>query len=582
MNHSKLTLEQIAAFDLNKQYQLFRQFNPQKTHDFNKFKQQPLISVVVPIYNASSQWLNLTIKSVVNQSYPHWQLILQDDGSYAQSTKECLKHWQDKDPRILINYSESNQGVGSALNQAIGCSNGSFIALLEHMDRLDENALWFCVNSLNQKQSTGVLYTDEDEIDASGNHLNPYLKPEFNLDALLSFNYIKNLCVIRKSLGDKVKWFRSGFDGAHTYDLLLRLLSFNPQIERIPQVLYHKMKFSSPSAKLSNKDYQDITIKAALQDYIFHNGLHATVQQGLFDFSFHIKRQVHENQTVSIIIPFKDQFSLLKNCMDSLLAITSHRHYEVLLINNQSSDSDVLEYAKQLTCDFKHVLLFDFDESFNFSRLNNIAAKKASGEFLLFLNNDTKIIHHDWLQEMVSHIQREKVGAVGAKLLYADDTIQHSGMVASSKSVMHLGRNEKDGAVGYFQRANYVQNVSVCTGACLMVKKSLFFEVDGFDEALFPITFNDVDLCLKIRKAGYLIVYTPFAKLYHYESKSRGSDAEPEKLKRYLVEQQRYRHKWADFFENGDPYYHPNFVHVFEVVCFNVNLEEYTLRDTAI
>lgn len=573
MNQTKYTQEEIASFDLNRQYQLFRQLNSSQNINLVEHVDKPLITVVVPVYNASSHWLNLTIESVLNQSYPHWQLILQDDGSSKQSTLECLGQWQDKDHRIGVNYSESNRGVALALNEAIEGSGGKYIAILEHNDVLEVNALWYCVDYINKNKHVGFLYSDEDEIDESGSHITPNLKPEFNLDALLSFNYIKNLCVIRKSLGDKVTWFRNGFDGAHTYDLLLRLLPYNPSIKHVPRVLYHKRKLNDFPVKLSNKDYQEITVKSALEDYIYSNNIDATVGEGLFDCSFHIKRRINKIQTVSIIIPFKDKIALLKDCMDSLLATTSYKDYEVLLINNQSSDSDVMEYAKQLTRDFSHVRLFDFDEVFNFSRLNNFAAKKASGEFLLFLNNDIKIIHHGWLEEMVSHIQREEVGAVGAKLLYDDDTIQHSGMVASSKSVMHLGRNEKDGAVGYFQRANYVRNVSVCTGACLMVKKALFFELNGFDEVLFPITFNDVDLCLKIRKAGYLIVYTPFAKLYHYESKSRGSDAEPEKLKRYLAEQQRYQHKWAGFFENGDPYYHPNFVHIFEVVCFDVNLE---------
>ncbi|VAW35550.1 Glycosyl transferase, group 2 family protein [hydrothermal vent metagenome] len=566
-NHSiKDTKVDMAGLDLNAQYQIFLQ-NSEKPKQY-KLKYQPMISIIVPVYNIAAKHLELCIQSVINQGYSHWELHLYDDASTNMDTLECLKKWHKKHKKIHVQYGKTNQGIAHALNQSIAKAKGSFVGILEHGDELNQDALWQVVSCLNQDKSIDFFYSDEDEINENGERLNPCFKSGFNLDALLSFNYINNFVVIRKKYGNKKNWFKNGLDGSQTYDLLLRLLPLKINIRHIPHVLYHK-RLSETPAKLSNKDYQDITAKSALDNYIYRNNINATITNGLFENSFRVQRAVDESQLVSIIIPFRDKLDLLQVCMQSLLAITAYPTYEVLLINNQSKDADVLEYCTQLSQDFANIYLHDFDEPFNFSRLNNFAVTKAKGSFLLFLNNDIKIIHHDWLHEMVSHIQRDEVGAVGAKLLYADDTIQHSGMLVSAESAVHFGRNEKDTDIGYFQRANYIQNISVCTGACLMVSKSVFLEVGGFDEEFFKITFNDVDLCLKIRQAGYLIVYTPYAKIYHYESKSRGLDGTPEKLVRFKQEQKHYQRKWAKAYVDGDPYFNPNLQSSVETIVLN-------------
>jgi len=294
------------------------------------------------------------------------------------------------------------------------------------------------------------------------------------------------------------------------------------------------------------------------------------VIDGLFPNSYRVKRHIDPSELVSIIIPFKDKVSLLMVCINGLIHNTDYKNFEILLINNNSIESETMSYCHKLVKSHKNITLYDFNEPFNFSKLNNFAVSKSNGTSVLFLNNDIEVINNDWLSEMVSHIQRPEVAAVGAKLLYPDNTIQHAGLVVNQDCALHINKGLLDQEVGYFERANHTQNISACTAACLLVKKSVFLEIGGFDSDLFPIAYNDVDLCLKIRQQGYLITYTPYAKLYHYESQSRGLDTEPKKLARFTKEIQNYQDKWGETYKNGDPYLNPNLAQASEQISLNI------------
>lgn len=556
----KIIIPAIHEMSLNAQYQIFRQKITKQKFDLQSFEYHPLISIIVPVYNVIPKWLNLCIESVLKQNYPQWQLCIYDDASTNKQTLECLKKWKNKDDRISIQFGSDNGGIAFASNQAIDLARGEYIALLDNDDELSSDALYQVVSALNQDRDLDFIYSDEDKIDEQGELCDPHFKSDFNLDALLSWNYICHFSVIRRSMHKKLgQWFRSGYDGSQDYDLFLRIIENTDKIQHIPKVLYHWRKTENSTATdLANKDYAMDSSKKALSSYLKRQNISGEIISGLFTNSFRIKRDIQAESLVSIIIPFRDGLQLLQTCIESILSKTSYCTYEILLIDNRSTDALIIKYCKQLTEKHQKIQTYIFDNAFNYAQINNWAVERAQGDYILFLNNDTQVINAGWLTAMVEHIQRDKVAAVGAKLLYADNTIQHSGVVVSAIGAVHSNKNMEDTTQGYFQRPHYIQNISVCTAACLLVKKSVFLEVKGFDQTQFKIAYNDVDLCLKIRQAGYLITYTPYAKLYHYESKSRGSDNVPEKIERFSKELSYYQQKWGQYYKEGDPYYNPN------------------------
>lgn len=577
-NENSLTLHKIIIpsyydMSLNAKYQIYlsQQLNSSIKYSAKEFSYLPLISIIVPVYNVDPKWLNLCIQSVLKQDYDNWELCLYDDASTNQDTISFLKQWNNKHKRIKVQMGKNNKGIALASNKAIKMATGEYIGLLDHDDELTKNALYEVVKVLNSGEKYSLIYSDEDKIDENNKYCDPHFKPDFNLDSLLSHNYICHFSVIKKSVGDKINWFRAGFEGSQDHDLIIRVITHSDNVFHIPKVLYHWRKVEGSTAiNINNKSYAQVAGKKAIENYLTTNKINGEVVDGLFPNSFRILREIDTSELVSIIIPFKDKVDLLKDCINGLLNNTDYKNFEILLINNCSSENQTLNYCQKLVKLYENIEIYDFNEAFNFSKLNNFAVSKSKGKSVLFLNNDIEVIHSDWLCEMVSHVQRSKVAAVGAKLLYSDDTIQHAGLVVNQDCALHINKGLKDQEVGYFERANHAQNISACTAACLLVNKSVFKKVGGFNSELFPIAYNDVDLCLKIREAGYLITYTPFAKLYHYESQSRGLDTEPTKLARFSKEIHNYQNIWGEIYKNGDPYLNPNLAQSSEQISLNI------------
>lgn len=574
----KVIIPSIQDMSINAQYQIFLQQNNQvlETTDhwisqIKKLTYQPLISIIVPVYNVEAQWLNSCIESVLNQCYQNWQLCLFDDCSTTASTRECLNTWRNKDPRIDIDFGQHNQGISLASNAAINMAKGEYIGLLDHDDELTFDALFQVVEAINRDKTLDFIYSDEDKIDTNGQRCDPHFKSDFNLASLLSHNYICHFSVIKKSVGDDIGWFRSGYEGSQDHDLFLRLCQITDRIHHIPQVLYHWRKIDGSTAvDISNKGYAQKSAKKAIQHYLQTQEIDAVIEKGIFTNSYRVRPILHHQPLVSIIIPFRDEYSLLRTCIDSIINTTDYVHYEVLLIDNQSQDPDLVDYLQQISQQYENFYLYHFDEPFNYAKLNNWAVTKAQGEYLLFLNNDMQIINNGWLTAMLEQIQLNNVAAVGAKLLFPDDTIQHAGVVVSDKGAVHINKFLADEATGYCERANYIQHISACTAACLLVDKSVFDSVGGFNSLEFSIAYNDIDLCLRIRQAGYLITYTPYAKLYHFESQSRGLDDSGEKQRRFAQEILNYQNIWAETYKNGDPYFNPHFKGDSEKISLNI------------
>ncbi len=568
---SKIDLEDKEKFlnlSLNDQYYKF--LKQQKDHDppidyyereIQSFHYNPLISIVVPVYNVDPQWLDACIRSVVNQYYTSWELCMYDDASTNSQTIECLRQWENKDPRIKIAYGETNLHISESSNQAILLASGEYIGLLDHDDELTKDALFYVVRALNDNDALKFIYSDEDKIDMYGRRIDPHFKSDFNLDMLRSNNYIAHFTVISKKIGDKVGWFSKGLEGSQDHDLYLKVIDniSVSSILHIPRVLYHWRKIPGSTAEVfDNKNYAISAGIRAIKRHLDRRGIKGKVEKGLWRGSYKVTYRSNGLPKVSIIIPFRDHVQLLKNCINSIKANTEYTNYELILVNNNSSAPDTLTYLQTLA-EMDRIMIANYTDEFNYSKINNWAVQKAEGELVLLLNNDIEVISQGWLKGMVHYFHRDDVGAVGAKLLYDDDTIQHAGVILGIGGVAgHSHKYLHNEQNGYFSRHRTIQNLSACTAACLMVRKKLFNKVRGLDEDNLKIAFNDVDLCLKIREAGYLIVYTPYVELYHFESKSRGLEDTPDKLRRFKKEVSYFKEKWSAILTKGDPYYNSN------------------------
>ena len=575
----------LLQLNQNEAYRLFLDLNAptiqeieqtkqaaQKLADKHKQVNQPLISVIVPVYNVEPEYLDKCIESVINQYYPNWELCLYDDASPKQETVNVLKKWKDKlaqgveqDDRIKIKLGTRNKGISLASNEAIAMAIGEYIALLDHDDELTPDALYEVAKTIETNKQLDFIYSDEDKLDDNGARVEPYFKPDLNIDLLRSNNYITHLSVIRKSLGDQLGWFRAGYEGSQDHDLILRIVDATEadKIHHLPKILYHWRKVAGSTAALySDKDYAWSAGKKALEDHLKRNKIAGTVEKGLRGGSFRIRREITDpknaNQMVSIIIPFKDQQKLLKQCVNSILQRTDYSNYEIILVSNNSQEAATLNYAQELEQKHQNIHFYEYNVPFNYPEINNWAVQKTKGAYILLLNNDIEVINTDWLSAMVEHIQREKVAAVGAKLLYADNHIQHAGIVTGVGGIAgHAFKHLHESLLNVYPSMGLIRNVSGCTAACLLIKKQIYQEVGGMDEQNLEVAFNDVDLCLKIRQKGHLIVYTPYAKLYHYESKSRGYEDTREKKERFFKETAFMKKKWGSIL-TSDPYYNTN------------------------
>lgn len=528
----------------------------QKEHHFSY---EPLISIVVPTYNTPVKLLNEMIQSIKDQSYSNWELCIADGASQNKETLNYLKKLESTDSRVKVKFLKENYMISGNTNEAIQMVTGEFVALMDHDDLIEPDALYEFVKLLNEQPELDFIYTDEDKINEDSTHyMIPHFKPDFSIDNLRNYNYITHFSLIRKSVLDAVGLFDSKCDGAQDYDMFLRICDYTKNIGHIAKILYHwRICENSTAQDISTKSYVMEAGKYALRKHLERNHIKGTVVDGLEPTLYKVNYEILNNPKISIIICTKDHIDDLDKCISSILNKSTYDNYEIIVVENNSEEKETFEYYKQLELNSKIKIVY-FEGEFNYSAVNNFGEKYATGEYILLLNNDVEVITPNWLEEMLMYAQREDVGAVGCKLLYPDDTIQHAGIIVGLGGVAaHSHRGYPADSVGYVGRLIVSQDLSAVTAACLMVKKSIFEEVGGLSEK-YKVTYNDVDFCLRIREKGYLNVMNPFAQLYHYESKSRGLEDTSEKYQRFMNEQAMFKEDWHEILENGDPYYNPN------------------------
>ncbi len=522
------------------------------------FAQKPLISIVIPLYCTPLPYLKELLESVRRQSYENWQLCLAD-GSPDDKAKEFIEKHYGREKRIVYRKLEENGGISANTNEAVALAAGEYLMLCDHDDTLEPDALYEIVKAINDT-GADVLYTDEDKVSMDGRHyFDPNFKPDFNLFRLRENNYICHIFVVKKSLTDETGLLRSEFDGAQDFDFILRCCEKAQKITHIPKVLYHwRCHMDSTAADPSSKAYAYEAGRKAVREHYQRLGIDAKVEMTERPGWYRSHVKVQGNPLISVIIPNKDHTDDLELCLFSMTRKSTYRNYEILIVENNSEKEETFEYYRKLPDRYPKARVLTWEKEFNYSAINNFAAKEAKGGYLLFLNNDVEILTPDWMEEMLQNCQQENVAAVGAKLYYPDDTIQHAGVVLGLGGIAgHIMCRASKEDPGYFGRMISVQEISAVTAACMMVKKSDFDAVGGLDET-FQVAFNDIDLCMKFRAAGKKIIFTPYAELYHYESKSRGLEDTPEKQFRFDKEVKRFQEKWAQQLEMGDPYYSPN------------------------
>jgi GT2 family glycosyltransferase len=523
------------------------------------FSYTPLISIVTPVYDTDEVWLRKAIESVRAQIYPHWELCLVNDASTKPHVGPILEESVAGDSRVRVKHLPYNEGIVGASTHALSLATGEFIGLLDHDDELSPDALFEVVKRLNEDPNLDLLYSDEDKLELDGLRVEPFFKPDWSPDLLLSMNYISHFSVLRRSILTDIGGFRAGFDGRQDYDLLLRFTELTDKIAHIPKILYHWRKTpGSAAASTAAKPFAYEAAQRAIEDALRRRGYEGRVER-IVPGLFAVRYRIPSAPLVSIIIPTRDRWQLLQQCVRSIEKKTDYARYEIIVLDNDSIELETLNYLDAIASKWG---VYRCPGPFNFSTINNFGASKAKGDYLLFLNNDTQVIRSDWLTAMVEQAQRPEVGAVGAKLLYPDGRIQHAGVILGIGGVaVHAFKYRPANSTSQYSFADVVRNCSAVTAACMLVRQRIFWEVGGFDERL-RVAFNDVDLCLRLRQQGYLIVYTPFALLYHYESATRGRLHPPE-------DEELAWKLWGDLIRRGDAYYNPN---------LTVSREDWSLR----
>ncbi|EEU23931.1 O-antigen biosynthesis glycosyltransferase rfbC [Enterococcus faecalis CBRD01] len=531
------------------------------TQEIATFHYQPKISIAMPVYNVEEKWLRLCIDSILNQVYTNWELCMADDASTDPNVKKILTEYQQLDERIRVVFREQNGHISEATNSALAIATGEFVALLDNDDELAINAFYEVVKVLNENPELDLIYSDEDKIDMDGNRSDPAFKPDWSPDLLLGTNYISHLGVYRRSILEEIGGFRKGYEGSQDYDLVLRFTekTTKERIKHIPKVLYYwRMLPTSTAVDQGSKGYAFEAGLRAVQDALVRRGINGHATHGAANGLYDVYYDIESEKLVSIIIPTKNGYKDVQRCVSSIIEKTTYQNYEIIMADNGSTDPKMhelyAEFEQQLPGRF---FVESIDIPFNFSTINNRAAKKAHGEYLLFLNNDTEVITENWLTLMVSFAQQERIGCVGAKLLYPNNTVQHAGVILGLGGVAGHGHyGYPHGDLGYFGRLAINVNYSAVTAACLLMKKADFDAVGGFEEA-FTVAFNDVDLCLKVQALGRDNVWLHEAELYHFESQTRGYDDKGKKKKRFEQEKVMMEEKWGPLIEN-DPFYNPN------------------------
>lgn len=539
-----------------------------------KMKNKPLFSVIMPVFDLPTEFLYKAIQSVQNQLYPNWELCIADDCSTDPEIKEILKKYQRQDSRIKVVFRELNGHISRASNSALELATGEYIALLDHDDELHEMALYWIAEEINKHPEARFIYSDEDKIDSSNWRYDPHFKPDWNPELFYSINYICHLAVIEKQLVDDIGRFRPGFEGSQDYDLFLRATEKvkAEEIRHIPKVLYHWRAIDgSTASQIAEKDYATKAGLQALNEFVSRTDWPCRVDKGPLPTTYRLVPIFTEEPSVTIIIPTRNGYDILRTCVTSVLEKTNYTNYDILIVDNQSDDFQTLEYLVKLNSEDDRVQVLKYDAPFNYSKINNYAIENAKGELICLLNNDIEVITPDWLREKVFYAQRTEIGAVGAKLLYPDGTLQHGGVILGIGGVAgHAHKYFPGDHPGYFCRAILPQALFAVTGACLLVRKSIYKQVGGMDEDNLQVAFNDVDFCLKMHEAGYRNLWTPYAELYHHESKSRGQDDTPDKKARFKAEGDFMQNKWSDCLLN-DPMYSPHLSRTSEDFSLNLS-----------
>ncbi len=552
----------IAFLPKNKGNSIFeRTYKRKKAERKTVFEKTITISILVPLYNTPKKYLVEMVESVMSQTYSKWELCLADGSDEAHSYvgDVCCK-LAKKDKRIKYKKLDKNKGISDNTNECIKISSGEYIALFDHDDLLHSSALYEVMQAICEKDAD-MVYTDEVtfEGDDITNIVNYAFKPDYAPDTLRSYNYICHFTVFSRELMEKSGGgFNNRFDGSQDYDMVLRLTENAKNIVHISKALYFwRSHAASTASSISAKPYIIESAHKALQEHLERQGLKGEIQDGIVPSIYKIKYEIDGEPKISIVIPNKDHTDDLNKCLNSIFYKSSYKNYEIIIIENNSTEEETFAYYEKIKHHEKVQVVY-WKREFNYSAINNFGVQYAKGDYILLLNNDVEVINEDWLEEMLMFAQRSDVGAVGAKLYYPDDTVQHAGVIIGVGGVAgHSHKNLPRSGHGFMGRASIIQNLSACTAACLMIPRKVYEEVGGLEEG-YAVAFNDVDFCMKIRDAGYLIVYTPYAELYHYESKSRGLEDTPQKVARFNTEINRFKSRWGKELEKGDPYYNPN------------------------
>lgn len=539
-----------------------------------KWKEGPQISIVVPLYNTPETFLREMIESVMASTYENWELCLADGTPGESVIPAIVQEYQQNDrkiidkeaSRVVYQKLKENGGIAENTNAAIAMAGGDYIAFLDHDDVITPDALYEMADRIikgrNQGKEPEVLYSDEDKTDAGQTKvMDPHFKPDFNPDLLCSNNYITHFLVVKRELADRLGGIRKDFDGAQDYDFVLRATEQAKVIAHIPKILYHwRMHELSTAGDGDSKSYARDAGKRAIEAHLERIGVEGSVEPTQYFGFYRVNYKLTERPLVSIIIPNKDETETLKKCLNAI-AKSSYENYEVIIVENNSTEEATFSLYKKIESDKIRVVYYP--DAFNYSKLNNFGASYANGTYYILMNNDIEVIETNWIEQMLSNCERREVGVVGARLYYPDNTIQHAGLVVGvGGSLRGIGANLYQGMrrerSGYMHRAAIQMNYSAVTAALLMVKKEVYDKVNGFEEEL-SVAFNDVDFCLRVREAGYLIVYDPRVEAYHYESKSRGAEDSPEKVARFQSEIEFMRNRWETLLKEGDPNYNLNF-----------------------
>lgn len=540
------------------------------------------ISILVPLYNTPRKFLLEAVDSVLAQTYENWELCLADgsdaehgyveqicrtyeekDRAYLESRPE-LKKRVGAESRFRYKKLERNGGISENTNRCLEMVTGEYIGLFDHDDVLHPAVLYEYMKVICE-QGADYIYCDESTFSGKSidHMITLHFKPDFAIDNLRANNYICHFSVFDRKLLEGTEVFRSRFDGSQDHDMILRLTTRAKCVVHVPKLMYYwRSHKGSVASDINVKSYAIEAAKGAVADHLEHQGFEnfEITSTKAFETIFRIKYEIEDNPKISIVIPNKDHTDDLKRCISSILEKSSYDNFEIIIVENNSETDEIFRYYESLASDGR-IRVITYEGSFNYSAINNLGVSEAAGDYVLMLNNDTSVITLDWMEELLMYAQRPDVGVVGAKLYYEDKTIQHAGVViglGAHRTAGHTHYRVSSNNLGYMGRLCYAQNVTAVTGACLMVRKSLYERLGGLDED-FTVSLNDVDFCLRVREAGYLNVFTPFAELYHYESVSRGLDDQGEKAKRYDEESKRFRNKWQKVLQAGDPYYNPNF-----------------------